>query len=85
MIVVAVAVGIVGTAVAVTMTAIADLLAMMIANGVHMDVVMTTAPGTLIGMHQVDATIVTATAAMTTVVAVTPMLAEIAGATAMRL
>ena len=84
MIAVAGVVGTVGMAVAVTMTAIVDLLAMMIANGVRMDVAMTMALETLTGMHQADATIVTAIAVMTTVVVVTPMLAEIADATVMR-
>ena len=84
MIAVAGVVGTVGMAVAVTMTAIVDLLATMIANGVRMDVAMTMALETLTAMHQADATIVTAIAVMTTVVVVTPMLAEIADATVMR-
>ena len=84
-IVVAVAVVIVGMAVVVTMTAIADLLATMIVIGVPMDVAMIMALEALIGMRQADATIVTATVVTTTVVAVTPMLAETADAMAMRL
>ena len=84
MIVVAGVVGTVGMAVAVTMTAIVDLLAMMIAIGVRTDVARTMALGALTGMHQADATIVIAIAVTTTVVVVTPMLAEIADATVMR-
>ena len=85
MIAVAGVVGTVGTAAAVTMTAIGDLLAMMIASGVRTDVAMTMALETLTGMRQVDARIVIAIVVMTTVVVVTPMLAEIADATMMRL
>lgn len=77
MIVVAVAVGTVGMAVAVTMTAIVDLLATMIVSVVLMDVVMTMALEALTGMHQAGATTDTAAAAVTTTVAaVTPMLVE---------
>ena len=84
MIVVVGVVGTVGMAVAVTMTAIVDHLAMMIAIGVPTDVAMTMALEALIGMHQADATIVTAIAVTTTVAVVTPMLAETADATVMR-
>ncbi len=85
MIVVVVAAGTVDMAVAVTMTAIVDPLATMIVNVALMDVVMTTALEALIDMHRAGATIVTAAAAvMTTVVAVTPMPAEIVGALMLR-
>lgn len=77
---VVVVVGTVDMAVAVTMTAIVDLLATMIVSVARMDVVMTTAPEASTGMHQAGATIVTAAAAVTTTVAaVTPMLVEMVG------
>ena len=83
--VVVVVVATVGMVVAVTMTAIVDLLATMIVSVARMDVVMTTALEALTGMHQAGATIVTAAAAVTTtVVAVTPMLVEMVGVLTLR-
>lgn len=85
MIVVVVVEGTVVMAVAVTMTAIVDLLATMIASVARMDVVMTTALEALTGMHQAGATIVTAAAAVTTtVVAMTAMVVEMAGVLMLR-
>ena len=78
-VVVVVVVGTADMAVAVTMTAIVDLLVTMIESVALMGVVMTMALEALTGMHQAGETTVTAVAAVTTtVVAVTPMLVEIA-------
>lgn len=85
MIVAVVVVGTVDMAVAVTMTAIVDLLDTMIVSVARMDVVMTMVPEASTGMHQAGATIVTAAAGVTTtVVAVTPMLVEMVGAHMLR-
>lgn len=79
-VVVVVVVGTVGMAVAATMTATVDLLVMMIVSVARMDVVMTMALEELTAMHQAGATIVTAAAVVTTIVAaVIPMLVEMAG------
>ena len=84
-IVVVVAVGIVGMAVAVTMTATVDHLVTMIASVVRTDVVMTTALGESTGMHPVGVMIVTAVAAVTTIaVAVTRMVVAMAGVLILR-
>ena len=84
-VVVVVVVGTVGMAVAVTMTAIVDLLATMIVSAARMDVVMTTALEALTAMRQAGVMIVTAAAAVTTiVVAATPMLVKILGVLTLR-
>lgn len=84
-VVVVVVVGTVGMAVAVTMTAIVDPLATMIASVARTDVVMTTGLAALTDMHQAGAMIVTAAAAgTTTVVAVIPMLVGMVDALMLR-
>lgn len=83
--IVVVVVDTVDMAVAVTMTAIVDLLATMIVSVARMDVVMTTALEELTGMHQAGAMIVTAVAAvMTTVVAMILMPVEMVGVLMLR-